>query len=82
MGLTTVQRYPTACDADAAYHYRRSSVVCQSLCHYVSPVEVTVLIEMPLWVVDSACRKEPCIRWGSNPLSDYFDYLLLLLLLL
>ena len=81
MGLTTVHRYCTACDADAAYHYRRSRVVCQSLYHYVSPAEVAEPIEMPLWVVDSACPKEPCIRWGSNPLSDYFDWLLLLLLL-
>jgi len=50
--------------SNAAYCYRRSSVVCQSVClsvgHILSPAKKAV------WRADSCGPKEPCIRWDPN----------------
>jgi len=49
---------------DAAYCYRPSSMVCQSVA-VVSPAKMAEPMEMLFGLWDREL-KEPCIRWGSR----------------
>ena len=56
---------------DAAYCYRRTSVVCRSVClsvsHCSEPCKNGCTDRDTFWDVDSSGPKEPSIRWGSIP---------------
>jgi len=51
---------------DAAYCYRPSSVVCESVCHTSKPCKNGCTDRDAVWVGDLHGRKEPCIRWWSR----------------
>jgi len=53
---------------DAAYCYRPSSVVCQSVYHTSEPCKNSWSDQHAVWVEDSGGPKEKCIciRWGSR----------------
>ena len=75
--------FPTTCDVqsdvhvprmhntDAAYCYRRSGVVCHSLCTS-KPCKNSLTDRNAVWRADSHVAKEPCIRWGAH---WYFEIL-------
>jgi len=77
---------------DAAYCYRRSSVVCLSVCHDCEPWENGWTDQDDIWVVDSGGSKEAGgVHWrhlvitieqslccgDAAYLSSYFDHLFL-----
>jgi len=56
---------------DAAYCYRPSSVVCQSViclsvCHTSEPCKNGCTDQDAVWVDDSGGPREPCVRLGSR----------------
>ena len=52
---------------DAAYCYRRSSVVCMSVgLSQLWALQNGWTDRDAVWNVDSVGRKEPCIRWGAH----------------
>jgi len=51
---------------DAAYCYRRSSVVCLSICHSRERFKNGWNDRYAVWVVDVGAPKEPCVRWGVH----------------
>jgi len=51
---------------DAAYCYRLSSVVCQSVCHTSEPRKNGWTDRDAIWVENLGEPREPCIRWSSR----------------
>ena len=59
---------------DAACCYRLSSVVWQSVCHNSEPCKNWFNRSRCRLVVDSGGPKEPCIRWGPDPLMGMGNF--------
>jgi len=51
----------------AAYCYRPSSMVCESVCHTSEPGKYGETDRDAVWAVDSGEPREPSIRWGPDP---------------
>jgi len=51
---------------DAAYCYRPSSVVCQSVCHCSESCQNGWTDRDAVWDLDSGGPKKACIRWGAH----------------
>jgi len=60
-------RHRSTTYVDAAYSYRPSSVVCQSVCHTREPCKNGSTDRAAFWVEDLGGPGEPCIRWGPDP---------------
>ena len=52
---------------DAAYCYRRSSMVCRSLCHSSEPCKMAELIEMPFGLRTRVGLENHVLDWGQDP---------------
>ena len=55
---------------DAAYCYRRSSVVCRSLCHNSEPCKMAELIEIPFGLRTRVGPENHVLHWGQDPLWE------------
>jgi len=62
--LVVVTTHRSITYVDAAYCYRPSNVVCQSVCHTGEPCKNGRTDRGAVWVEDSGGPKEPRIRWG------------------
>jgi len=51
---------------DAAYCYRPSSVVCQSVCHTSEPCKNGWTNQDAVWFENSGGPRKLCIRWGPD----------------
>jgi len=57
-----------------AYYYRRTGMVCLSVCHDREPCKNRWNDRDVVWIVDSGGPNEPCIRWGPVPIRrDNFE---------
>jgi len=59
---------------DVAYCYRSSSVVCRSVCRFVTLVSTAKNGLDAVWVLDSGAPKE-CVRWRSRSPHRYGQFL-------